>query len=78
MTLPERSTPADLASHIADRLDEDHPKDASDLDRLFAVQGAALDATYVKRWLERIVPAGDARHGLLANLVRRFGSPRQA
>jgi hypothetical protein len=50
------------------------PKDISDLDRLFAVQSGKLDVGYVRGWLERIVPASDARHGALESLVQRFGA----
>jgi hypothetical protein len=36
-------------------------KDYADLERLFAVQGVALDFSYVDRWVLAMFPAGDQR-----------------
>ena len=47
-------------------------KDIADLERLFAVRAEALDVAYVADWLVRIVPPGDQRLTLLADLRRRF------
>lgn len=49
-------------------------KDAADLQRLFAVRADTLDVAYVSDWLTRIVPPGDRRLTLLAELRRRFPS----
>jgi hypothetical protein len=46
-------------------------KDVVDLERLFAVNDA-LDIDYIESWLTRIVPAGDRRLAVLADLRRRF------
>jgi len=50
-------------------------KDVADLQRLFAVRGPSLDLPYVSEWLAKIVPPGDRRLNLLAELRRRF--PRE-
>ena len=47
------------------------PKDVLDLERLFAVQAGHIDLAYLRQWLPRMVPAGDARLGLLEDLARR-------
>ena len=47
------------------------PKDIVDLERLFAAQ-PAMDVSYIRSWLERIVPTGDRRVALLADLAHRF------
>ena len=47
-------------------------KDVADLQRLFAVRGRTLDVPYVSEWLGKIVPPGDRRLSLLADLRRRF------
>lgn len=47
------------------------PKDVQDLERLFAVQAGRIDLAYLRQWLPRMVPAGDARLGLLEDLARR-------
>ena len=44
------------------------PKDVTDLERLFAVQGDGIDVDYVRSWLERIVPGDDPRFALLDRL----------
>jgi hypothetical protein len=44
------------------------PKDVADLERLWQVQRERLDVAYIERWLAAIVPAGDRRHQLLADL----------
>jgi hypothetical protein len=46
-------------------------KDEADLARLLAVQ-QKLDLGYVRRWLTRMVPAGDRRFAMLDDLERRF------
>jgi hypothetical protein len=48
------------------------PKDVQDLERLFAVQAGRIDLAYLRHWLPRMVPAGDARLQLLEDLARRF------
>lgn len=52
------------------------PKDARDLERLFAVQAGRLDVSYLRRWLPRMVPPEDARLRLLEDLARRFAPGR--
>lgn len=47
-------------------------KDATDLERLFAVRDT-LDLDYIRVWLGKMVPAGDPRHDLLEDLAARFG-----
>jgi len=47
-------------------------KDVVDLERLFSAR-RDLDEPYIRSWLERIVPPGDRRLTLLADLSRRFG-----
>jgi hypothetical protein len=42
--------------------------DATDLDRLFAACGGALDAGYVRGWLAQILGPADPRHAQLAAL----------
>ena len=49
-------------------------KDMIDLERLFAACGD-LDVPYVRSWLERIVPPGDARLDALNDLASRFPPP---
>lgn len=49
------------------------PKDLVDLERLLAVR-PGLELTYVRGWLEQMVPAGDHRLEVLEDLARRFGS----
>jgi len=49
-------------------------KDVVDLERLFSAR-PDLDVPYIRSWLERIVPPGDRRLTLLADLARRFGPP---
>ena len=49
------------------------PKDVQDLERLFAVQVGHIDLAYLRQWLPRMVPAGDARLQLLEDLARRLG-----
>jgi len=53
------------------------PKDVLDLDRLFAVQAGCIDLAYLREWLPRMVPAGDARLGLLEDLARRLATARE-
>jgi hypothetical protein len=53
------------------------PKDVLDLDRLFAVQAGRIDLAYLREWLPRMVPAGDARLGLLEDLARRLATARE-
>ena len=60
----------DLAIH---KLVFGRPKDVADLERLLAVR-RELDVGYVRSWLERMVPAGDRRLAILADLERRFAS----
>jgi len=50
------------------------PKDVQDLERLFAVQAGRIDLPYLRRWLPRMVPAGDVRLELLEDVARRFGT----
>ena len=50
------------------------PKDVQDLERLFAVQAGRIDLVYLRQWLPRMVPAGDARLGLLEDLARRLAA----
>ena len=50
------------------------PKDVQDLDRLFAVQAGRIDLAYLRQWLPLMVPAGDARLGLLEDLARRLAT----
>jgi len=45
-------------------------KDIADLERMFSV--LALDLSYVRAWLARMVPEGDRRLTLLDDLERRF------
>lgn len=59
----------DLAIH---KLALFRPKDLPDLERLFAVRGAAMDTAYVTRWIEAICDPGDPRRAALADLVARF------
>lgn len=47
-------------------------KDVADLQRLFAMRADLLDLGYVAGWLAKIVPPGDRRLELLAELRRRF------
>ena len=49
-------------------------KDVADLQRLFALRANDLDVAYVTNWLTKIVPPGDRRLTLLADLRRRFPS----
>ena len=48
------------------------PKDVVDLEQLFVVQAGRIDLAYLRLWLPRMVPAGDARLGLLEVLARRL------
>jgi len=48
------------------------PKDLVDLERLVAVQGAALDRAYVRSWIVDMMDESDARVGAWDDLVRRF------
>ena len=50
------------------------PKDVHDLERLFAVQAGRIDLVHLRQWLPRMVPAGDARLGLLEDLARRLAA----
>jgi len=50
------------------------PKAVQDLERLFVVQAGRMDLAYLRYWLPRMVPAGDARLQLLEDLVRRLAS----
>lgn len=61
-------SPEDLAIH---KLVFGRDKDVADLERLLAVR-REIDFGYVQSWLERMVPAGDHRLALLADLERRF------
>jgi len=45
-------------------------KDVPDLERMFAL--LSLDRGYVRRWVTKMVPAGDRRLALLDDLERRF------
>jgi hypothetical protein len=56
---------------VVAKLIYNRPKDVSDLERLWDVQRGRLDAAYVQRWLQVIVPAGDGRHQVLAKLLSR-------
>lgn len=47
-------------------------KDLLDVERLFAVK-RDLDIGYIRDWLRKMVPAGDRRLDVLADLERRFG-----
>lgn len=49
-------------------------KDLVDLERLFAVRHD-VDLGYVRHWIDAMVPAGDRRRVLLADLTRRFRLP---
>jgi hypothetical protein len=53
------------------------PKDVLDLERLFAVQAGRIDLAYLRQWLPRMVPAGDARLGLLEDLARGLATARE-
>lgn len=48
-------------------------RDVLDLERLFAVR-QSLDIAYIRDWLDKMVPAGDARRATLDDLVARFAS----
>ena len=48
------------------------PKDAADLERLFAARGGDLDVDYIRRWIKAIAPEGDPRRSALEDLVVRF------
>ncbi len=50
------------------------PKDIQDLERLFAVQAGRIDLAYLRYWLPRMVPTGDARLSLLEDLARRLAA----
>jgi hypothetical protein len=43
--------------------------DPTDLDRLFAVRGAKLEAAYIRDWLRRVLGPADPRHAQLASLL---------
>lgn len=47
----------------------------ADLDRLFALRGDKLDASYVRDWLRQILGPADPRHAQLAKLLGRSPSP---
>jgi hypothetical protein len=47
------------------------PKDVTDLEELLA-RRPAIDLGYVRGWLTRMVPPGDARLDVLDNLEQRF------
>lgn len=66
-------SPEDLAIH---KLVFGRDKDVADLERLLAVR-RELDFQYVRSWLEKMVPTGDRRLALLADLERRFATPRR-
>ena len=61
----------DLAIH---KLALARPKDAADLERLFAATGSDLDLDYIRRWVEAITEDGDPRRQALADLISRFAS----
>jgi hypothetical protein len=48
------------------------PKDLADLERLLAVQGAALDRSYVRRWIVDMMGPEDERVGAWDRLTRTF------
>jgi hypothetical protein len=48
------------------------PKDLADLERLVAVQGPALDRSYVRRWIVDMMGEGDERVRAWDDLARRF------
>ncbi|MFZ5476733.1 MAG: hypothetical protein ACOZNI_08160 [Myxococcota bacterium] len=48
-------------------------KDIVDLERLVAVQGAKLDAGYVRRWMVEMMGEQDERVTRWDQLVRDFG-----
>ncbi len=62
-------SPEDLCIH---KLVFGRHKDIADLENLFALR-RDLDVTYIRSWLVQMIPAGDARLGVLDDLVRRFG-----
>ncbi len=49
------------------------PKDLIDLEHLFA-RRPTLDLSYIRGWLEQMVPARDHRLRVLDDLERRFGA----
>jgi hypothetical protein len=61
-------SPEDLVVH---KLLFARDKDVTDLENLFAVR-TDLDLGYVRSWLSQMVPAGDRRLTILADLERRF------
>ena len=61
-------SPEDLAVH---KLVFGRSKDITDLESMFA-RRPDLDVTYVRMWLAQMVPPGDHRLGVLADLERRF------
>lgn len=64
-------SPEDLCIH---KLIYGRDKDVVDLTRLFAAQ-PALDVSYVRGWLDQMLPAGDRRFAILDDLQRRFSTP---
>lgn len=65
-------SPEDLAIH---KLVFARDKDVTDLERLLAVR-RELDFHYVRTWLEKMVPPGDRRLAVLADLERRSAPSR--
>jgi len=43
--------------------------DSADLDRLFAVRGAKLEADYIRDWRRRVLGPADPRHAQFASLL---------
>jgi len=48
------------------------PKDAIDLENVFAAVGPDIDMGYVWGWIDQLVPEGDRRREVLGELERRF------
>lgn len=50
------------------------PKDLLDVEKVVAVQGGALDRTYVRSWMVEMVGEGDDRVATLEAIVASFPS----
>jgi hypothetical protein len=64
-------SPEDLCVH---KLIFGRHKDIADLEGLFAVR-PDLDRSYIRHWLDQMIPVGDVRFATLAELERRFPAP---